>query len=564
MSKFCYIFVAFAILSLLPDYVCADLNMIDNPSVEVSSCGEPVDWLHTSNVGNISVFDYKENGVDGSRSLGINVLKFDSGEEFWSFMEIPISENSKDYRYSAQYKSTIPSKLVLITKNSSGVESNLKIADYPAQDVWTRISVDVPLPKDAVTMRVVHVVEENGTIQLDDFLLEEKKQQATVTNEKNLIPNYSLEVENKSDLSWPENWQQRKNGSNNVVFTYLNNGHFGTKSIKMTTTDYVDGHSNNYFKPISIQGGESYEYSFFHKSDVYTEVNAEITLASGVVVYQFLGVTFPSNTWTKFSTRLKMPNTAVKVSLYNVLYSVGTITQDDFELSQVQVVPFNRPIISVTFDDSFKSFYDIVFPMFKSRGLSATTYVPSGNLNTPKYMTSNDLKQLHAAGFEIGSHTVTHAHLPFLSNLAANTELVKSKNDIANLIEVIPKNFASPYGEYNDQIKKQVSNLYRSHRSTDVGYNSKDDFDILNIKTQNITDVTSPEAVLEWVDTAIKNKTWLVLVYHDISDSNSGKFTNTAEHLERVLDGLVAREVLVTNVDAALDEVEPQIKKYND
>lgn len=560
MSKFYLIVIALIVAcSALPDYVCANVNLIDNPSVELSSCGNPVGWTSTNNVDNISHFTYDDDSVSGSKSIGINVAHHHSGEEYWSFREITVPENPTGYRYSAHYKSSIPTKLVLITKNSTGVESSLKIADYPAQNKWTRISVDLQLPDDAVTMKVAHVLENQGVIQLDDFLLEENHSKA-VSHELNLIPNSSLEIEQKSDSLWPENWLQQKNGTNTTEFIYLNSGYSGTKSIKMIMHDHESGHSYNYFKPVAIQGGAIYDYSFFHKSDVYTEVNAEITLATGEVVYRFLGVTFPSSNWTKFSTRVQLPNDAVKVSLYNLLYSVGSITQDGFMLTPVQVIPFNRPIVSVTFDDSLKSLYDVAFPMFKSRNLPATAYVLSGNIGLPNYISVEQFKEMHRNGFELGSHTVTHPHLPFLSSSAAYQELVKSKKDINDLIGVVPQNFASPYGEYNDEIKKQIRTLYRSHRSTDPGYNSKDNFDIYNIKTQNATNKTSPATVLGWVDTAIKDKTWLVLVYHDIAASGTSTFTNTPEHLQKVLDGLVERKVHVVTVDDALSEVVPQMQ----
>lgn len=558
MRVFCYIIFVLALLALsLPSKVCADLNLIDNPSAELSNCGEPISWTHTKNTNNSTVFNYHDSGSNGLRSLGITVTNFISGAEYWSFNEITVPFKFSHYRYSAHYKSDITSKLILITKNNAGVESSLEIANLPSANIWTRISVDVPIPNGAVTMRIVHAISQPGTIQLDDFLLEDKSA-VIPSNTKNLIPNPSLEFENDDSTSAPKKWSQVAIGNNSAEFIYLNSGHTGNKSIKMAITAYESGRSYNYFEPVSIQGGDMYDYSFFHKSNVYTEVNAEITLAGGEVQYQFLGMTFPSTSWTQFSTRIKMPDDAVKVSLYNLLYSVGTITQDDFNLELVEAVPFKRPIVSVTFDDSFKSFHDIVYPLFKSKGFLGTAYVLSGDFGSPDQMSSKDFKEMYRDGFELGSHTVSHPHLPFVSTTLSYNELLRSKSDITNFTGVVPKNFASPYGEYNDVIKIQAKNFYRSHRSTDVGYNTKESFDIYNIKTQNPIYNTSPETVLSWVDTAIADNAWLVLVYHEISDS-SDKFTNTPEHLERVLDGLVTRGVFVTTVDEALNEIVPQM-----
>jgi peptidoglycan/xylan/chitin deacetylase (PgdA/CDA1 family) len=202
----------------------------------------------------------------------------------------------------------------------------------------------------------------------------------------------------------------------------------------------------------------------------------------------------------------------------------------------------------------------VVYPLFKEKGLLGTAYILSGDFGLQNYMSQDELKQMHNDGFELGSHTVSHPHLPFISASASFNELRKSKNDIASYIGHVPNNFASPYGEYNDMIKLQASNFYRSHRSTESGYNTKDSFDIYNIKTQNATNSTTPEMVMSWVDTAIQDNAWLVLVYHDISNGDD-RFTNTPEHLEAVLDGLLARGVVVATVDAALDEIVPQLQE---
>jgi len=72
------------------------------------------------------------------------------------------------------------------------------------------------------------------------------------------------------------------------------------------------------------------------------------------------------------------------------------------------------------------------------------------------------------------------------------------------------------------------------------------------------TNLTSPETVLGWVDDAIRDKAWLVLVYHDIVD-NGPTFSNTPAHLQTVVNGIKARGVPVKTVDKALDEIIPQI-----
>lgn len=92
----------------------------------------------------------------------------------------------------------------------------------------------------------------------------------------------------------------------------------------------------------------------------------------------------------------------------------------------------------------------------------------------------------------------------------------------------------------------------------DVGYNTKDNFDILNIKAMSATNQTAPETVLGWIDDAIADKAWLVMVYHDIID-NGGTWTNTPAHMQAVIDGIASRGVAIKTVEDALNEILPQI-----
>jgi peptidoglycan/xylan/chitin deacetylase (PgdA/CDA1 family) len=242
-----------------------------------------------------------------------------------------------------------------------------------------------------------------------------------------------------------------------------------------------------------------------------------------------------------------------------MLYSKGYLITDDYALSEVSIVPLARGIVSVTFDDFFNPLYDTAYPMFKSRGLPATAYLVTEDFGKPNTLGPEKIQEMQAGGFEIASHTVTHPHLPLINSVDVQTELAKSQLDILSFVGTKPVNFASPYGEYNDAVKQQIAQYYRSHRSVDVGFNTKDNFDILNIKAMSVINTTPPETILSWVDEAIRDRAWLVLVYHDVVDGG-GTFTTTPDQLRAVLDGLVARGVSVQTVDSALNEVVPQMQ----
>ena len=81
-----------------------------------------------------------------------------------------------------------------------------------------------------------------------------------------------------------------------------------------------------------------------------------------------------------------------------------------------------RPVI-MTFDDGYADTYDLAFPVLKEFGMRAVVFVLGDRtmtrndwdipLGLPLSPLINDsqILEMHTAGFEIGSHSMTHAHL---------------------------------------------------------------------------------------------------------------------------------------------------------
>ncbi len=71
---------------------------------------------------------------------------------------------------------------------------------------------------------------------------------------------------------------------------------------------------------------------------------------------------------------------------------------------------------SLTFDDGHASDYTEAFPVLQELGLRATFFVVPTFVGTPGYVTWSQLREMVAAGMEIGSHSLTH---PFVDRLDA-------------------------------------------------------------------------------------------------------------------------------------------------
>ena len=75
------------------------------------------------------------------------------------------------------------------------------------------------------------------------------------------------------------------------------------------------------------------------------------------------------------------------------------------------LLPIPDGLIVLVFDDAVKSHVTFVGPLLKSYGFNATFYISEGLgflKNKERYMTWEEVRELHDAGFEIGNHTGNH------------------------------------------------------------------------------------------------------------------------------------------------------------
>lgn len=159
---------------------------------------------------------------------------------------------------------------------------------------------------------------------------------------------------------------------------------------------------------------------------------------------------------------------------------------------------------------------------------------PKGYEPCPEYLqaegsTWEDFKKDAAKGYEIASHSITHATMPGLDEANIKYELEKSKEEI--LTHLGPKYTFScevPYGYENERVMQIAYPIYPAFRNrmpepwlkeidraskVTPGPNTKD-----YVQWQRGGTTKTPMPLMKsWVDTAAERKdTWLVLVFHGI------------------------------------------------
>src|SRR4051794_18672243 len=99
-------------------------------------------------------------------------------------------------------------------------------------------------------------------------------------------------------------------------------------------------------------------------------------------------------------------------------------------------------LVALSFDDGMEDNHSELLPILREYGMPATVYVTTGLLGRPnpwmaagtsRMMVASELLDLHAAGVELGAHTVTHPNLEELSYEECLDEIAASRDFLREL-----------------------------------------------------------------------------------------------------------------------------------
>ena len=110
-----------------------------------------------------------------------------------------------------------------------------------------------------------------------------------------------------------------------------------------------------------------------------------------------------------------------------------------------------RPII-ITFDDGHLNNYTTAFPIMKKYGFTGVVYIVGNYLGADQYMNIDQIKEMAAAGWEVGSHSISHQDLTTLDPERQRYEIVESRTMLQNELGVPVLTIAYPFGISNSGV----------------------------------------------------------------------------------------------------------------
>ena len=131
-----------------------------------------------------------------------------------------------------------------------------------------------------------------------------------------------------------------------------------------------------------------------------------------------------------------------------------TITLDDLTSAILEGDPLPpRPVV-LTFDDGYADLYTTAFPILKRYGFRATSFVITGKVGWPGYLTWPQMLEMQASGLvQFESHTVDHVDMSRVTPAKAQYELTASKMALEQHLNVPVRYFCYPFGRYNPRVE---------------------------------------------------------------------------------------------------------------
>ena len=208
-------------------------------------------------------------------------------------------------------------------------------------------------------------------------------------------------------------------------------------------------------------------------------------------------------------------------------------------------------MVSFNFDDGHKSVYENALPVFNKYKVLGSIFPVVGAIENQEdwIVTWPQLVEFQEAGWEIGSHTMTHSHLTTLSAAQVDYELKESQTILA-AHGITAKTLVFPYNEYNSLVLDYTTRYYKNSRTS--GGSNGFDCNRYLIVCKEVRAATKPEEAIAWIREAVRQKRWLVLMLHEIVTGPPSDYQYNVADLEKIVAYVAAHKIPAPTIQQAM------------
>jgi peptidoglycan/xylan/chitin deacetylase (PgdA/CDA1 family) len=513
---------------LLPNLAAASTNLVQNPSFTASSTPTtPANWIPIAwgAASTTSTFSYPVAGQDDSFAAQVTISAYSAtglgnGSAEWLPDVVTVTPGAL-YTFSDWYKSDTNSYVSVQWTLTGGSTLTETVATLgPTAGQWVNETQIFSAPTNAVSATLVHSIQSVGTLTVDNVSFSAGADSIPGSLTKAIV---SLTFDNAYTSQYVN------------AFPIL-------KALQLPATYYV----------ITNQIRSAIYDFFTDPTEAITTATTSTSVTwSPILTDPTVQSLIFSDTYTSAAT-----STVEADYLYGSVASSTILGELPAGTGAQAKFTFALPLATTT----GKTVTPISIVHSSAGALTASN--PSLTENIPQHMTISQLLEVQAARNEIGSHTVTHGDLTATTTAGVQFELANSRSALGSWGISPADGFAYPFGNYNTGIESQTAGVGYIHaRTVDVGYNTALT-DKFALKSQSLVKTTPFSDVKSWIDTAIANKLWLIITFHDVDnqatlDAFGETYGTTPQIMQQIADYLNSQSanVQVLSVHDALSHL---------
>ncbi len=459
---------------------------------------------------------------DDSRALKLEVTEHASGDVTLTSPRVDV-EPDETYLFKAFTTSNADFTLLARLHHADGSVTLEQLPNQLERPGTSPFTVSDAFDSgDTVTaVQYVFRLASTGTLTVEGAYLEaaeDVRLPPAAATGPNLVPNPEL---TGPPTGAPDAWSVYTSGASTVESGrgQDENGNF----LWTRVADYQDGEAKWEYQPVPVTPDQYLEFAATYRSERKVDVVAEFELADGGRAFRHLATVPPAGDWTRIGKAVQVPENARTAVVTLVSHGNGTTGVRDYELidvTQEGPLRWEQPRVSITFDDGWQSVYDHGLPLLEEHGFRSTQYVNPSSLETPEFMTAEEIRQMHEAGHEIAAHSFEHVDLTAIG-AGRLEEQMRRADDMLEDAGLGTDDLAPPYGRSDPQVDWYASKYFDIVRGTKHGINTRQNLEHHDLKVFYVTNETTPDELTAALEETSRMNGWLILVYHQIAHAES-------------------------------------------
>lgn len=309
---------------------------------------------------------------------------------------------------------------------------------------------------------------------------------------------------------------------------------------------------------LAAAGAGRYIVSDWYRSNIESHLTLIAEDASGRQ-REFIDVaSLPASTvWTEARGHVKVPEWAATLRVAHRIARRGWLETDQFFAARMPGAAPHPAIVSLTFDDGWRSAFAQLVLRVEAMGWRSTQYLVSGFIDSPLYasdhLTSKEVTHLIQRGHENGSHTSLHEDLAPMTLARVAADLEASKAALQALGAHVTS-FAPPYGSYTEAVRKRAMRSYAAFRTANGGI-QQTPYRMNELSAVEVVYDLPLARVESYLDEAENQPGgWLILLFHRaaVDSTHTAPTYITPEKFQDLLNLLKARGAIVKPVGEVL------------